>query len=553
MSYIEKASREQINLLPDNLEDYVNEDNPVRVIDAFVEGIDITGIGFTKSSPADTGRPAYDPRDILKLYIYGYFNRVRSSRKLMTECRRNVEVMWLIGKLQPDFRTIADFRKENAKALRQVFRSFVRLCDRLKLYNKELIAVDGSKFRAQNSDDKCFNAEILQRKLANIDEHIREYLRSMDKLDETEQEEKLSPEQVKAAIEELRARKEKYTGYLRKLCETGATQILETDPEARRMHTKDGFHCCYNVQTAVDEGSHMIAEYEVTNHNTDQGLLNQVCEQVKELLGVGAIEAVADKGYESREDIEKCLMNGTVPNVAFKYDKHERLFNLEYREAEITEETRYSTEPEDIQACLHAGVLPACYENTAVSVEVQELSAIGCFTRNADGTVTCPMGSILRPIKVKGTDIVYSNKDACRQCPNRCTGAKTAKRVQFGPTTTHVAVQMFGSLRHPIIEPPEGMVFHNAFYRKDVITKKVVLRIRKDKEKLKQRMCLSEHPFGTVKWYHGAHYLLCRSKEKVGGELGLSFLAYNLKRAINILGVQVLIEGIRSQGCPVRG
>jgi transposase len=554
MSYIERTSRGQISLLQDNLEDYVKEDNPVRVIDAFIESLDLASMGFTKSRPAETGRPAYDPRDILKLYVYGYFNRIRSSRKLQTECLRNVEVMWLMGKLQPDFRTISDFRKENAKALRQVFREFVRLCDRLKLYNKELLAVDGSKFRAQNSKDKCFNTEALQRKLANIDEHIREYLLAMDKTDETEHEETLSPEQVKAALEELKARKEKYEGYLSELSATGATQILETDPEAHRMHTKDGFHCCYNVQTAVDAGSHLIAEYEVTNHNTDQGLLNQVCEQAKAALGVETIETTADKGYESREDIEKCLMNGTIPNVALKYDKKERIFNLAYRETEITDEVRNSNKPEDIQACLHAGVLPKCYENTAVSVEVQEISAIGCFTRNEDGTVTCPMGNTLCPIKIHGADIVYSNKDACRQCSNRCTGAKNAKRVQFGPNTTHVAVKMFGNTNnHSIIRPPENMTFHNAFYRKDVITKKVVVRIREDKEKLKLRMCLSEHPFGTVKWYHGAHYLLCRGKEKVSGELGLSFLAYNLRRAITMMGVPLLIEGIRNQGSMVMG
>ncbi len=386
--------------------------------------------------------------------------------------------------MQPDFRTISDFRKENAKALRKVFRKFVKLCEKLKLYHKELIAVDGSKFRAQNSDDKCFNAEILQRKLANIDEHIREYLRAMDKTDAAERDETLSPEQVQAAIEELRARKDKYEGYLNELSATDATQILETDPEAHRMHTKDGFHCCYNVQTAVDAGSHLVADYEVTNHNTDQGLLNQVCEQAKELPVAESIEAVADKGQESREDIEKCLMNGTVPNVAMKYDKKERTHNIDCKEAEITEETRCSTKPEDIQACLHAGVLPQCYENTAVSVEVQELSTIGCFTRNVDETVTCPMGNTISRIKMKGNSAVYASRDACRRCPNRCTGSNGHKTVLFGPAATHVAVRMYGNPRHPVITPPEGMVFHNAFNRKDVAPKKVVIRIREDKAKL---------------------------------------------------------------------
>lgn len=546
MGYKEKATREQLTFLPDSIDEYVSEDNPVRVIDAFVDSLDLAGMGFTKSTPADTGCPPYDPADILKLYIYGYFNRIRSSRKLMTECGRNVEVMWLMGKLRPDFRTISDFRKENAKRIKPVFREFVKLCDKLKLYNKELIAVDGTKIRAQNSDNKCFNADILHKKLANIDEHISEYLRLMEKNDRTELDETLTPEQVRAALKEISARKEKYQAYLRELAETGKTQILETDPEAHRMHsTNSGFHCGYNVQAAVDSGSHLIAEYEVTNRNTDQGLLTEVCNGAKEALCVETIEAVADKGYESREDILNCLMNGTVPNVAMKYDKKERIYNLDYIEAKITDEIKASTKPEDIQKCLHAGVLPDCYEGTAVRVEIQELSEIGCFTRNEDGTVMCPMGQTLRKSKVKGLNIEYQNRDACRQCPNRCTSSSSYKRVSFGQGTKHVAVWMYGNSKYEVIKPPAGHVFHNAFFLKNRVKKKVVVFIREDKDKIRQRMCLAEHPFGTVKWYDGAHYLLCRGKEKARGELGLSFLAYNMRRAIKLVGAPALIAAAR--------
>lgn len=545
MGYKEKASRNQMTLLPDSIEDYVDENNPTRVIDAFVDSLDLAGMGFTKSIPADTGCPPYDPADLLKLYIYGYFNRIRSSRKLMIECGRNVEVMWLMGKLRPDFRTISDFRKENAKRLKQVFREFVRLCDKLNLYNKELLAIDGTKIRAQNSDDKCFNADILQKKLANIDEHISEYMRMMEKNDGAEQDDEMTPEQVKAALEEIKARKEKYEGYLRELAETGNTQILETDPEAHRMHSNNGFHCSYNVQTAVDSGSHLIAEYEVTKRNTDQGLLNEVSTGAKEALGVDTIEVVADKGYESREDILNCLMNGTVPNVALKLDKKQRVYNLDYIETNITDEIKASTNPEDIKACLHAGVLPDCYENTSVHVEVQELSTIGCFTRNDDGTVTCPMGQTLRKVCMKGDKIEYQNRDACRQCPNRCTSSAAQKKVSFSPGTKHVAVWMYGNSRYDIIKPPDDHVPHNAFYLKNRVQKKVVVTIREDKEKIRERMCLVEHPYGTVKWYNGAHYLLCRGKEKATGELGLSFLAYNIRRAINMVGTQRLIAAAR--------
>jgi transposase len=464
----------------------------------------------------------------------------------MAECGRNIELMWLMGRLCPDFRTISDFRKENAEALRRVFREFVILCDRLRLYNKELLAVDGSKFRAQNSDDKCYNAEILEKKLVNIDEHIGKYLRAMDKTDEAERDEALTPAQVKAALAELRGRKEKYEAYLKELSGTGKTQILETDPDAHRMHSKDGFHCCYNVQTAVDGGSHLIAEYEVTSHNTDQGLLNQVCVQAKKNLGVDTIEAVADKGYESREDIENCLMNGTMPNVALKYDKAERVFNIPYTQNPGVDKT--SSKPEDIRTCLYAGILPDCYKNTAVTVEVQEQSAVSCFTKNEDRTVKCPMGCILTRVKTKGKNEVFANKDACRQCKTRCTSSSGHKTVSFGPNTDCVPVRMYGSAQElqPIPTDAKISTYNHTLDRTDYpAEKKVVIRIKEDKAKLKERMCLSEHPFGTVKWYHGAHYLLCRGKEKVSGELGLSFLAYNLRRAITLVGVPALIRGIQ--------
>ena len=191
-------------------------------------------------------------------------------------------------------------------------------------------------------------------------------------------------------------------------------------------------------------------------------------------------------------------------------------------------------------------MLPACYENTAIEIELQEQSEVSCFLRNEDGTVTCPMGNILSKTKMRGKNTIYANKDACRQCPNKCTGSKSHKTVSFGPETKYVPVRMYGSIRCKLTPIPENIPlnpFNHTFDRKDYApSKKVVLRIKEDIPKIKERMCLSEHPFGTVKWYHGAHYLLCRGKEKATAELGLSFLAYNLKRAINMVGVKKLIE-----------
>ncbi len=547
MRYIEGIDRKQISFLPDCIEDLIGQDNPVRVIDAFIDSLDLEQAGFQRATPNWTGRPSYDPADLLKLYVYGYFNKIRSSRKLMLECGRNIELFFLINRLTPDFRTISDFRKDNAKALKGVFRAFVKLCLKLELYQKELLAVDGSKFRAVNSKDNTYNAEILEKKLKRIDENITEYLSQMDACDASEPDAP-SSEQIREALQELTQRKEKYQEYLRDLMESGDTQILTTDPEAHRMHTKDGFNCCYNVQTAVDKGSHLIAEYEVTNRNNDQGLLSQVSESVKAALDMEIVEVVADKGYESREDILECVMNGTIPNVALKYDKNERVYAIDYEENVISEQDRSSKKPEDIQKCIKAGILPSCYEGSAISVEVQKLSQLSCFTRNADGTVTCPMRNILAKVKQKGKCLIYASREACRQCPNRCTGGKGFKTVSFGPYTSYVAVRMYGDGRYKLNPIPEGVPlnpFNHTLDRKDYDKpKKVMLKINPDSQKFKERKCLSEHPFGTVKWYHGAHYLLCKGKEKATAELGLSFLAYNLRRAINLAGTRKLIEAI---------
>lgn len=180
MTYIKGSDRNQITMLPDCIDDLIGQDNSVRVIDAFIDNLDMERAGFKRSIPNITGRPPYDPRDLLKLYVYGYFNKIRSSRKLILECSRNIELFFLLNRLTPDFRTISDFRKDNAKALKSVFRAFVKLCMKLGLYQRELLAIDGSKFRAVNSKDNTYNAEILEKKLKRIDEHISEYLSQMD-------------------------------------------------------------------------------------------------------------------------------------------------------------------------------------------------------------------------------------------------------------------------------------------------------------------------------------------------------------------------------------
>lgn len=558
MRYIQNISREQTRLLPYSVEEMVEETNPVRVIHAYVDSLPMETLGFERAEPAQTGRPAYDPRDLLKLYIYGYLNRIRSSRKLMTECRRNVELFYLLNMLRPDFRTIADFRKRNRKALKEVFRDFVKACAELKLLGKETVAIDGTKIRASNSKKKSYTPEILEKKIEYLEEQergIEEYLEKMDKADQEEKRAPvmdIKPEDMPQKLEQIRERVAKYKGYQKRMKETGETQILETDSECRTIHTKEGQLPAYNIQTAVDDRHHLIVSFETTNANTDQGLLDQMAEQTKEEMGVETIEALADKGYESRQDIEKCVMHGTVPNVGYKYDKDERIFDLEYIPNEIDEQTRCSEKPEDIQKCLHAGVLPRCYEGTSVEVQLQKRSVMSCFIRHEDGRVTCPMGRELFKHSVRKHGIIYGSREACRTCPNRCTDSKNAKTVSIGHNTNIVAVRMYGNPEYPLQKLPEGFVPHNSIGRPQK-PERVRLILRRDPDDMQRRKELVEHPFGTIKWYDGAHYFLCRGKEMVSAEIALSFLTYNLRRAIRILGVGALVAHFNARNQKNRG
>ena len=558
MRYIQNISREQTRLLPYSVEEMVEETNPVRVIHAYVDSLPMETLGFERAEPAQTGRPAYDPRDLLKLYIYGYLNRIRSSRKLMTECRRNVELFYLLNMLRPDFRTIADFRKRNRKALKEVFRDFVKACAELKLLGKETVAIDGTKIRASNSKKKSYTPEILEKKIEYLEEQergIEEYLEKMDKADQEEKRAPvmdIKPEDMPQKLEQIRERVAKYKGYQKRMKETGETQILETDPECRTIHTKEGQLPAYNIQTAVDDRHHLIVSFETTNANTDQGLLDQMAEQTKEEMGVETIEALADKGYESRQDIEKCVMHGTVPNVGYKYDKNERIFDLAYIPNEIDEQTRCSEKPEDIQKCLHAGVLPRCYEGTSVEVQLQKRSVMSCFIRHEDGRVTCPMGRELFKHNVRKHGTIYGSREACRTCPNRCTDSKNAKTVSIGHNTNIVAVRMYGNPEYPLQRLPEGFIPHNSIGRPQK-PERVRLILRRNPDDMQRRKELVEHPFGTIKWYDGAHYFLCRGKEMVSAEIALSFLTYNLRRAIRILGVGALVAHFNARNQKNRG
>ena len=253
MPYIKGADRNQITLMPDCMEDYISAENPVRVIDAFVEQLNIAPLGF-KTEPAVEGRPGYDPRDMIKLYIYGYLNKIRSSRRLQTEAGRNVELMWLLGKLVPDFRCIADFRKDNANAIKGVFREFVKLCNKADLLSKEAVVIDGSKFRAVNSDNNCYVKSNVEKLIAQADDKIAKYMAELDAADKTERRSgELTSENIGEVLNYLAKRQIQLENTLSELNENGLNHVCTTDRESRLMKTRDGCKPSFNVQTAVNQ------------------------------------------------------------------------------------------------------------------------------------------------------------------------------------------------------------------------------------------------------------------------------------------------------------
>src|SRR5918911_451347 len=316
MAHISGHDRSQTLLFPESVDDYVDPDTPVRFIDAFVDGLDLAAAGFVGVEPKATGRPGYAPADLLKLYIYGYLNRVRSSRRLEAETHRNVEVIWLLRHLKPDFKTIADFRRINHKAFRPVFRQFVLLCRELDLFDKELLAVDGTRIKAVNNKDRNFTRASLTEFIRLADAKLDDYLKRLDHADAAETGTSGSRvENLAEKIAAVRGRRERCQEMLAELDRTGESQISLTDPDSRAMAAHTRVAVGYNVQIAVDTKHKLIVEQQVTNQVVDVGLLAQTAQAAKDALGVDQIEAVADRGYYKVEDIEACEKAGIVPHV----------------------------------------------------------------------------------------------------------------------------------------------------------------------------------------------------------------------------------------------
>jgi transposase len=306
--FIEGETRTQATLFPEQLDDYVTEENAVRVIDVFIDGLDLSCLGF-KTEPADTGRPAYHPSTMIKLFIYGYLNRIQSSRRLEREAGRNVELMWLLGRLAPDFKTIADFRKNNTKAITRVCREFVLICRKLNLFTKSLIAIDGSKFKAVNNRNRNFTQAKIKLRLKQIDESIARYLGQIATEDRVElATSKNKVERLETKIGKLKKEVHQLNKIQAQLNDVPDKQISLTDPDARSMATsgRGTGMVAYNVQAAVDSKHHLILVHEVTTQGHDRAQLANVATQAKDLLKVDKLTVVADRGYYSGEEIKAC-------------------------------------------------------------------------------------------------------------------------------------------------------------------------------------------------------------------------------------------------------
>lgn len=390
MGFVQGIHRDQQVMFPESLDEYVADDNPVRFIDAFVDSLDLHALGFERAVPKETGRPPYHPGDLLKLYVYGYLNHIRSSRKLERETRRNIEVMWLLGKLAPDFKTIADFRRDNGQAIRAACREFTLLCRELELFGGELVAIDGSKFKAVNSRERNFTSRRLTNKIQRIEDKIERYLQELDEADGQEPDSyKPTAEELKQKIEALKKRKQEYNGLQDQMEESGESQISLTDVDARSMWvgTGRGNEVAYNVQISVDEKHKLIVDHEVINEGIDVTQLGPMAIRAKETLQVERLEVLADTGYYSSEEIKKCVEEGVtpfVPKANTSSNSHAGLYGKE--------DFRYDPHS-DCYWCPAGRALPFRYESTKrgrkiryyVTRECKECALKPQCTRNRQG------------------------------------------------------------------------------------------------------------------------------------------------------------------------
>ena len=468
--FIEGQDRSQGTMFPERVDDYVEEDSPVRVIDVFIDDLDISGLGF-KAEPAATGRPGYHPKTMLKLYVYGYLNRVQSSRRLEVEAQRNIELMWLTGRLAPDFKTIADFRKDNGEAIRLVCREFVMLCKKLDLLSEKLVAIDGSKFKAVNSRDRNFTRAKMKRRLRDVESAIERYLARLDETDKSEpaRDDAKTLQDKVAKLREEMARLKKLEV---RMLEAPDQQLSLTDPDARSMNSRGTGVVGYNVQSAVDAKHHLIIAHEVTNVGSDRSQLSRMAGEAKAVLDVERLDAVADRGYYNGNEIRACEQDGIaayLPKPRTSPNKAKGQFDRAV--------FKY-VEPDDEYECPAGERLIYRFTRTEANKEIRRY-----------WTSACPNCAI----KAKCTDGDYRRV-------SRWVHADVVERAQ--------------------------------------------VRLDSRPDLMQRRRSTVEHPFGTIKSWMGSTHFQTKTIPKVSTEMSLQVLAYNMKRAINLLGTQKIIETI---------
>ncbi len=474
--FVEGVDRSQSTLFPDRLEDWIGADNPVRVIDVFVDELDLGGLGFGRVEPLATGRPSYHPCALLKLYIYGYLNRVQSSRRLEREAGRNVDVMWLVGRLVPDHKTIANFRKDNGPAIRKVCAKFVALCRQLDLFVEASVAIDGSKFKAVNTRDKNFTRAKMKRRLEQIEESVARYLHQLDSADRQEPSlaRATKTDRLKDKIATLKKEMVRLQELEVRMLATPDQQISLTDPDARSMATsgRGSGMVGYNVQAAVDTKHHLIVAHEVTNLGTDRGQLSAIAKQTKAALETETLDAVADRGYFNGKEILACEKAGitvTLPKPLTSGSKAKGRFSKQ--------DFVYLAD-EDVYRCPAGERLVYHFTN-------QE----------------------------KGLTLHRYWTNACQGCAikDQCTTGKERRITRWEHEHVLEAVEQ---------------------------------RLDEHPEKMRQRRETVEHPFGTIKCWMGATHFQMKTLKRVGTEMALHVLAYNLKRVMAILGIGPLIAAI---------
>lgn len=490
MPILAGQNRHQIQML--SLDQQIESDNSVRVLDAFVNKVDLKKLGFLNKGNKATGRPAYDIQMLLKLYLYGYLNRVRSSRQPELACKRNIELWWLLEYQQPGYKTIANFRKDNRKALTEVFRTFNKILDDCGLFGKTLFAVDGSKFRAQNSKKNNFSPAKVKRQTDYIDQKLEELFEQMDRLDARENRDEAFHQDYSQVLEKVEKHLENRANYEalgQKMEEEELTQISTTDPEARAMPLHMGIvEIAYNVQSVVDDQHNLIVHFEATNEKDDNAL-SQTSQKAMEEMQIEEVEVLADKGYHTGSELKDCAKSGITTLVAPKA-------NANSKKDKAFQKNAFTYNGD---------------KDTYTCPEGKELTTNGnWYQKNSSGKNR-------RSYKIKRYTLPYRT---CSECPfkEKCVGEGPLKN------------------RH-------GRAIERSEYA-DYIEANAE-RVAANKEKYRRRQQIVEHPFGTIKRAWGYTYTLLKGLEKVNGEFALIFTAYNIKRAVSLLGVNTLLEAIQ--------